>query len=210
MLQWIRPLDSTIAWKHLYILDSSFNPPTIAHLSMINNCPKDAFTGHVLLLSTFNMDKVVKDIEQRIDLVNQLKIPFAVTDSGRFVDKATLFDVPTTFVMGYDTMIRFFNPKYYDNYKDSICSFFKKSRIRMIDRASELVPVWERNDIKDAIQWKKYINIIPGFNEPISSTECRRLLKMYYETGEKAELERLVPQKVLQTIIQKQYYKSLT
>lgn len=150
--------------KKLYILDSSFNPPTLAHLrialSALTNDKHSSVRSSqklVLLLSTHNADKAPKPaaFEQRLvmmeilahDLLSACKksldtetrptneekpeseeegdaisIDIALTTHALFTKKALAISssssygssIPQTHLVGYDTLIRILEPKYYD------------------------------------------------------------------------------------------------
>lgn len=172
------------AWKRtsgtlssLSVLDSSFNPPTLAHLSLALIPPLrslDAGTaaaegvtyGYILLLSVRNADKQLKPgdatFAQRLQMMillaeemqsrasadpahtfsNGLPVAVAAIDEPTFVGKSTKVlnylaqdpsraldsAAPTlTFILGYDTIIRFFNRKYYgtqENMRSTLRTFF--------------------------------------------------------------------------------------
>lgn len=162
------------------VLDSSFNPPTLAHLALANThpppphnapptlVPRD-FDARLLLLSVRNVDKLLKPgdatYEQRMEMmvllaqdlarlrtspqpaqsqppVREANVAVAIIDEPTFVGKsAVLLDflrkrildlhqspdvvrlspsgsVPSpklTFLMGTDTIVRLFAPRYYPN-----------------------------------------------------------------------------------------------
>ncbi|PSN64185.1 Nucleotidylyl transferase [Corynespora cassiicola Philippines] len=148
---------SSVQPKTLYILDSSFNPPSIAHLTLATSAlrkpaPSDAHPYRLLLLfSTHNADKAPgpASFVQRIammtvfaeDLSLSLKaagsaskrseaadisIDIGLTKEPYYTDKSIAIAEATppfyssspshVHLVGYDTLIRFCNPKYYPNF----------------------------------------------------------------------------------------------
>lgn len=134
--------------KTLYILDSSFNPPTIAHLALATSAvtipaPNDTPPFRILLLfSTHNADKAPSPASfvQRIALmslfaedltkelhekhnIKELSIDVGLIKEPYYADKSEAISQaeppvypssPThVHLAGYDTLIRFCNPKYY-------------------------------------------------------------------------------------------------
>lgn len=126
----------------LFVLDSSFNPPTAAHLKIAASALEEARPPSrlLLLLATQNADKPSKPawFEDRLvmmtmfaqDLRTHLQsrlsselpeIDIGVTKKPYFVDKAAAIeesglyasDTEQVHLTGYDTLIRIFNPKYY-------------------------------------------------------------------------------------------------
>jgi len=182
--------------RHISVLDSSFNPPTLAHLSLALVSPTNAeddkgptssdHIAHLLLLSVRNADKGLKpgdaSLAQRLQMMillaeemetrlsaaaastsnasNRRPHPVAVAtiDEPTFVGKSKKLlkhfrrtypnhnpDVVAayahaqmprlTFVLGYDTLIRLFNPKYYGSHDDmttSLHAFFHDDRSSII------------------------------------------------------------------------------
>ncbi|KAJ3324980.1 hypothetical protein HDV06_005569 [Boothiomyces sp. JEL0866] len=191
-LEYLIPLESK---SSVYILDSSFDPPHISHLTMIKN------TNGLLLLSTKNMDKHQDNINDRILLVKSLGLPFAITDQGRFIDKAKL--IQGTWVMGYDTLIRFFNKKYYSDFENDMESFFKSNRIKCFDRGNIGTPIWERVDLQHVLKYKDYIDLEECLPDEacISSSEIREMI------GQKDQRwKKYVPTAIQQLIVSNKMY----
>ena len=110
------PVKPSSAPKTLYVLDSSFNPPTRAHLrictsALLNDRPNAGSKRLLLLLATQNADKAPKPaaFEQRLammsmfaeEMVEEFKaeagrqnvvIDVGVTKEARFVDKARVIE----------------------------------------------------------------------------------------------------------------------
>src|SRR5256885_1509424 len=116
----------------LYILDSSFNPPTNAHLALaLSSLSQTKPSTVLLLLAIQNADKQAKpaSFEHRLEMMDLLAKKIESTSSAtalialskhaRFVDKAK--DVGISFplireivwLVGYDTLIRILDKKYY-------------------------------------------------------------------------------------------------
>ncbi|KAF9693514.1 hypothetical protein EKO04_008179 [Ascochyta lentis] len=140
--------------KTLYILDSSFNPPSVAHLSLVTSALKNPAKSEqspyrlLLLFSTQNADKAPSPASfvQRIALMTvfaedfsrtlkksspgtdraDLSIDIGLTKEPYYSDKSVAIQDTTppfyssdpihVHLTGYDTLIRFCNPKYYPKY----------------------------------------------------------------------------------------------
>ncbi|KAK0204929.1 Nucleotidylyl transferase [Desarmillaria ectypa] len=123
------------------ILDSSFNPPTLAHLALAL-CGND-YDARILMLSTTNADKKLAPgdatLAQRQSMMALLGLPITVIDEPTFVGKARRLhsEMPSAtwdFVMGWDTVERVFAEKYYTG-KDmtaELRGFFFESRARIL------------------------------------------------------------------------------
>jgi nicotinamide-nucleotide adenylyltransferase len=111
------------------VMDSSFNPPTRAHLHMLEaSRRKLGLKSTLLLLSKQNADKPVvgASLVQRLEMMELIaaasppeSMLCGVTAHPLFVDKATalkqLFGegARIAVLLGYDTWIRLIDPKYY-------------------------------------------------------------------------------------------------
>ena len=123
--------DSPAPPRSLVVLDSSFNPPTVAHAHLLRACAERfAAERALLLLAKQNADKPVTGagLVQRLQMMELLArdLPGApptlcgVTAHPIFVDKAAALgalcapDAPVHLIVGYDTWVRVIDPKYYD------------------------------------------------------------------------------------------------
>jgi len=170
--------------KTLYILDSSFNPPTLGHLrialSAVNSDGHQSASKRlILLLSTQNADKAPKPaaFEQRLvmmevlaqELLSSLEtnnpsrpttqgveikgsslpisidIDIALTTHALFAQKALAISsspeypqfhsIPQTHLVGYDTLIRILDPRYYNPPTlSSLDSFLSSHRLLVTPR----------------------------------------------------------------------------
>lgn len=143
--------------RTLYILDSSFNPPSTAHLALATTALKQHAPTEpgpyrlLLLFSTHNADKAPSPASfvQRIALMaafaqdlsrslhsaaapldtdlSDISIDIGLTKEPYYSDKSAAITAATpsfypsrpchVHLVGYDTLIRFCNPKYYPNSK---------------------------------------------------------------------------------------------
>lgn len=165
----------------LYILDSSFNPPSIAHLTLITSALKEhAYPERnpcrvLLLFSTQNADKAPSpaSFAQRIalmsifaeDLSNRLKtevnqrnagiarvpIDVGLTKEPYYNDKSVAIAdtqppiYPSSpshvYLVGYDTLTRFCNPKYYPSHHPPLSAlrpfFDANHKLRVTQRPTD-------------------------------------------------------------------------
>lgn len=155
--------------KRILILDSSFNPPHLGHLSLINQALIQTYNQNdvnnreiMLLLLIENVDKkkligelfdkrlemmylMAQEIEKTFLNINDVTI--GLTKHGRFIDKSLSIinflknqnlynDQILTFLVGFDTLIRIFNPKYYlpDKLSNSLDNFMKTTNLFCLTR----------------------------------------------------------------------------
>ncbi|CAE6442599.1 unnamed protein product [Rhizoctonia solani] len=119
---------------HISVLDSSFNPPTNAHAALASQpsqLSQSSGTRLLLLLSISNVDKVPKPgdaiPEQRLEMMVALAqklgqdVAVGAVNEPTFVGKSEILrehcsdtgKPELTFLMGWDTIVRFFAPRYY-------------------------------------------------------------------------------------------------
>lgn len=167
--------------KTLYILDSSFNPPSRAHLTLVTSALRSATLSDakpyrlLLLFSTHNADKAPSPASfvQRIALmtvfaedlsralkssasastsdVADISIDIGLTTEPYFTDKSTAIAETTppfyssnphhVHLVGYDTLIRFCNPKYYPRFTPPLSAlkpfFVAGHKVRVTERPSD-------------------------------------------------------------------------
>lgn len=158
--------NSTQEKCRILVLDSSFNPPTKAHAKLLQTSlktyPPNFFDGSLLLFSTNNVDKSLTgaNVLQRAQMMELVSLEFAdtavgFTPHGRFMDKAKYIhswftenysnrQLELYFIVGFDTMIRLLDPKYYNGktVKESLTPFFKSCHLICADRGVEDVNFW--------------------------------------------------------------------
>lgn len=102
------------------ILSGSFNPLHRGHTHLLEVGKYLTDKRPAYELSIVNADKVklnVSELEKRLHQFTN-NVPVIVTAKPYFVEKARFFP-QSVFLLGYDTMVRLLNPKYYG---DSISS----------------------------------------------------------------------------------------
>ncbi|KAI8845491.1 hypothetical protein BC829DRAFT_434836 [Chytridium lagenaria] len=133
------PSTSLTPQNPILILDSSFNPPTLAHFHLALkslHATSPSFSSLIILHAVSNADKPETDpmdllhrvnmmFRMASDLKSNVSVIVGLTTAARFIDKAkslrdVLFSTATSFemprlhwVMGYDTVTRLLHPKYY-------------------------------------------------------------------------------------------------
>lgn len=165
----------------LYILDSSFNPPSIAHMALVTSALKQHSDAGLdscrllLLFSTHNADKApspasfaqrialmsmfAEDVSRRLKMeasslnadVANVSIDVGLTKEPYYNDKSAAI-VDTTppiypsspshvHLVGYDTLIRFCNPKYYPDHDPPLSAlkpFFEANhKLRVTQRPAD-------------------------------------------------------------------------
>jgi nicotinic acid mononucleotide adenylyltransferase len=189
----------------LLVLDSSFNPPTNAHANLLQKSieayPANFFDGSLLLFSTNNMDKILTGAStlQRAQMMEILALQsqhnnaaVGFTPHGRFVDKAAHIQswfhttypdrkLDLYFILGYDTLVRLLDPKYYQcGVKEALAPFFRTCHLICADRgSSDNTMFWEEVQKEYNVQ---RIQLDPITSE-FSSTLARATICSKDQTG---------------------------
>ena len=194
--------------KRLGIFSGSFNPLTLAHTKMIEDTIAEYRLDELLLLlAKANVDKAVFGLPLAARLLtlkrytqDRERFSVGVSSHGRYIDKVTALKAilpPETefhFIIGYDTLVRIFDPKYYTNFHAELEELFVDARFIVANRAEADVETIESFMNQPEIRrYTPYVSclLLPDVYAYMSSTEVRELLKR----GE--AIEHLVPPSIL-------------
>ena len=194
--------------KKLGVFSGSFNPLTLAHTKMIEDTIDEYQLDELLLLlAKANVDKAVFGLPLAARLLtlkeytkSREKISVGVSSHGRYIDKVTALKTispPETefhFIVGYDTLVRIFDPKYYTDFHTELEALFIEARFIVANRAEADIKTIESFMNQPKIcRYVPYVSclLLPDVYAYMSSTEVRDLLKR----GE--AIEHLVPPSIL-------------
>lgn len=214
--------------KPLLILDSSFNPPSIAHLTLAQSALKSSPTNRLcLLFATMNADKapspapfqhrlammallaqdLLSSLQQETESnpdKEELSIDVAVTTAPYYNAKSAAISdseaYPShprhTHLLGFDTITRFFNPKYYASTHDpplsALAPFFEAGhRLRVTLRPDESnYTLEDQKSFVDSLangsmekdgakrEWAQQVELVdPNPRAGVSSTRVREAAK---------------------------------
>lgn len=193
--------------SHVFVLDSSFNPPHKGHLSL-------ALSSHaslILLLGVRNADKKdgqPAELLQRVEMMiifadyifehYGINVCVSLSSQAKFVDKYVSISeygrevlgmpLELTFLMGFDTLIRFFDQKYYrDSLQVALSDFMRDCKLIVLVRDDG---VHSRDEQKEyftriadpgtiiACEWKDHIAYVEESSvADISSSGIRKAVK---------------------------------
>lgn len=184
--------------KKLFILDSAFNPPTIAHHRFITQQQGP----QMLMLATQNVDKQVSGVQERLRMMSLVDPDciIATTNCAKFIDKAIGLrsKFPETelyFLMGMDTVERFFDNSYTSDAQ--ISEFFQMASIVYSPRSvKQELPPTSRRFLGKMIECS-----LPQECHDLSSSLVRARLKDHQDVGS------LVPTRVLDLIRKEKWYQ---
>jgi nicotinic acid mononucleotide adenylyltransferase len=177
----------------LLCLSASFNPMTVAHDGLIREASRMIHPQEVLLLlATANVDKGISGLPlgERLALLLRFAesrpgVSVAAIGPGRFVDKmeAIHHSYPTGtrlfFLLGFDTLIRLFDPKYYSDREGSLSALFRGSECIVANRGPEPSKAMEtfltRPDVSPFAE-RIHVMQFPPDLAVVSATEVRTRL----------------------------------
>ena len=180
--------------KRLGVFSGSFNPLTVAHIKMIEEAQANFELDEILLvLAKANVDKGVfgLSLAERLLMLkryamNRDDFSVAACSHGRFIEKIEALKAvypPGTrfsFILGYDTLVRIFDPKYYTDFHGALKALFDQCRLIVANR--------QEHDADSVRQFlasaghQRYENCIDlielsHFYAGVSSTEIRARLE---------------------------------
>jgi len=135
----------------LGIFPASFNPPTMAHLALIREAKKISHLDEILLLLDVRaMDKGHGEakFEDRLQMVKMVfqkdpEISIGLSNRGRFLEKLKplrdLYPPPvqSVFIVGFDTILRVLDKKYYRNRTRALDQLFEQCRFLVANRGPQ-------------------------------------------------------------------------
>ena len=197
--------------KRLGIFSGSFNPLTVAHVKMIEESQVKFGLEEILLcLAKSNVDKGLFgfSLEDRLLMLKRYAMQrsdfsVAVSSHGRFVDKIkaikTLYPSRTLclFIVGFDTLIRLFDSKYYIDMHAELKSLFDQCRFITANRKEYNADAIRQFLSKPGVRrYACNIKVIelPNAYAEISSTAIREHLQR------RAPINSLVPDSIYEFI----------
>ncbi|KAJ3333399.1 hypothetical protein HDU93_008570, partial [Gonapodya sp. JEL0774] len=178
---------SSPSTTHIVVLDSSFNPPTLAHARLVELSHRafpavNPATSFLVLLATTNMDKQISGapLADRVAMMERIaerlveagvgNVGVGCTSAGRFLEKSSTLlqhlqaqhpesEVRLHFILGWDTLVRFFDEKYYPGGVEGgemvrgMDTFFAESRLIIADRPHTVLGTIGKNQggLQDAL-----------------------------------------------------------
>jgi nicotinic acid mononucleotide adenylyltransferase len=137
------------------VLPASFNPPTLAHLELLAEAlDVPGVASAAFLLTTRNVDKEESGASyaDRLGMLLSLGPGAPVTlisNAARIADQGAALRqafpaLPFDFVVGYDTLVRLFDERYYEAMHPVLGEFFRHHRLIAANRGPHDVAAVER------------------------------------------------------------------
>lgn len=176
--------------RRLGIFSGSFNPLTVAHIEMIEAAQRKYDLDEILLiLARANVDKGVFGLSLADRLLmlkeytaNRKDFSVAACSHGKFIEKIEALkpayppDTHFSFIVGYDTFVRLFDPKYYTDLHNALEALFDQCRFIVANRQGyDAEAVGQVMNTPDYCRYVGCVDLIelPDFYAEISSTEIR-------------------------------------
>ncbi len=151
LMFWHRASQGIVRWgQRLGVFSGSFNPPTIAHVRLCEQAERDLGLDEILwLMAVVNVDKSFFGfpLTERLAMMTAVaqerpNWSVAACSHGRFFEKAQAVAeaYPTGtqiwFLVGYDTLVRIFEPRFYPDLPmtEALRRFFVLARLAVMPR----------------------------------------------------------------------------
>jgi nicotinamide-nucleotide adenylyltransferase len=136
----------------LAVLPSAFNPPTRAHVELMRLGARVTGGAAAAVLTTSNVDKGLHgaSLGDRVGMLlagrSEWEYAVLASNAARIVDQAKALlrwnpGLELTFLMGHDTLVRLFEPRYYEDMGEDLGRFFARCRVVATNRGQ--VPLEE-------------------------------------------------------------------
>lgn len=176
--------------RKLGIFSGSFHPLTVAHTKIVEEAQaRFQLDELLLLLAKANVDKAVfgwplagRLLTLKRYAENRAGVSVALSSHGRYLDKLSALEAVYPrqteyhFIVGYDTLVRIFDPKYYTDVHGELRELFAACRFIAVNREQADVKVIMEFLAQPAIQpYSEFITYLglPDFYAQISSTAVR-------------------------------------
>jgi nicotinamide-nucleotide adenylyltransferase len=225
------PIATVVSPFRVAVLDSSFNPPTLAHRALcLLPAAASPTEARLLLLSVRNADKTPgpgdaspsQRVEMMVRLACDVNAAVALVDAPAFIHKAERLrtvlpaGAQLAFIQGIDTLERFLAPRYYGDGSPeamdvALRQFFapdgSDARVICARRAIELAdPRRETATLEGAQEWIRADRVsivdIDDESQTLSSSEVRAKLRARNDSW-----RRMVPRYIAEYIEEQNLYR---
>jgi nicotinamide-nucleotide adenylyltransferase len=171
--RWVRPPDTTPRWAAL--LAGSFNPPTRAHLAVLEAARAAGADLAAFVVAIRSVDKEsveAASLEDRLALLDaiafRLGAALLLTNAGLYVDQARAIRelLPASrlsFVVGFDKLLQILDPRYYDDRDRALRELFARADLLVLPRAGAGEEAFRRALADPANQrWASAVTLLPA------------------------------------------------
>ncbi|MBN1254204.1 MAG: nicotinate-nicotinamide nucleotide adenylyltransferase [Deltaproteobacteria bacterium] len=201
----------------LGVLPASFNPPTVAHQALLREADKTvAFDEILLILDQQAMDKEYfgAPLEDRLLMLlvffgGDPRISLGISNRGLFLDKVEALqhmyprDTQIYFIVGYDTIVRVLDHRYYEDREEALRSLFSQAGFLVANRGdcgkAELTELFEREENRPFAAQVSTLTLSTDL-AGISSSQVRRRL------AEGKSIKDLIPPTLEEFLRKRRFY----
>ncbi|MBA4180165.1 MAG: hypothetical protein C0506_06200 [Anaerolinea sp.] len=169
------------------VLPSAFNPPTRAHIHLLETAARSLEATPAALLTTKNVAKEAHGADhlQRVEMLlaacrSLPRLAVLVSNQARIIDQAAVLSAAFplaefAMVVGYDTLVRLFDPMYYADMEAELGLFFAAHRLVATNRAEHGIDEVEAYlaSVPAAFQGRILALAIDDHHASLSSTAAR-------------------------------------
>lgn len=197
--------------QRLGVLSGSFNPLTCSHVRLAElAAERHALREVAFELAVANVDKqaAADELAARLWVLRQYahrwgNLSVVACSHGRFIDKVRAFeeaypeDTELFFIVGFDTLVRVFDPRYYTDPEAELAELFARSRFIVANRGTttpEEIRQWLEEPPRRRYAHRIHLIELDEFHAKISSTEVRTRIAAGKSIAE------LVPEEVVSVV----------
>lgn len=204
--------------QKLGVFSGSFDPLTRPHVRIMELAQqRHALDEVLLLIARVNVDKADfgASLTERLWMLEQLArsrrdLSVAASSHGRFIEKVRAVrevypdETAIYFVVGFDTLVRIFDPKYYTDPQQALADLFRQSEMIVANRGSADLPAvrrWLDDPQRRPFSRRIHLIELDEFHAGISATLVRQRVR------EGKPIDDLVPPEIAALIEQKGLYR---
>ena len=201
-------------------LPAAFNPLTAAHIELLDTAEVQKSPSELILIldkKTIDKELYGASLEDRLIMLELIagdrgRISVAFSSHGLFIDKAKALNkiypngTALYFIVGYDTLVRLFDSKYYEKRDEALDDLFSISRFLAANRGkSNVASVQELLSLPQNRKYERYVEPISISDRAaaLSSTEIRSKVE------NEGELVGLVPPRIENFIRETGLYRAV-
>lgn len=174
---WCRPLVE----RHIVVLLGAFDPPTRAHVAILEAASRFEESPAALCLTKVLLDRPSDELvapRDRVTMLDDLAASrgfgFAVANRGTYLDVGRALSaqgIDATLVIGSDKLDQLSDPSFYEDGDHGVVSTFRELRFLVVPRAGARI---DRDDLRVLDPTEVFV----GADEmAISSTQVRRRVR---------------------------------
>jgi nicotinate (nicotinamide) nucleotide adenylyltransferase len=205
----------------LGIFPASFNPPTLAHVALIREAIRKERLAEVLVLldlQAMDKEQIEATFEDRLAMLKKVfgkdpKISIGISNQGLFLEKLKPLQSlypgrdEVVFIVGFDTILRVLDKKYYENRGKSLDGLFRQCRFLVANRdfheETAFEDLFRKRENRKYAERVGFITLSKNFSTFSSSLVRQRL-------AQGRPVDRWVPAILLPFLQEKGLYRAIT